>query len=120
MPAFVGNWELVMTSVLDRNAKLRRKKVALALSEAGYPISPATLATKATRGGGPPYQLFGRIPLYERGRALDWANSRLTSPRSSTSGTDLPEAAEPNARDSGEKTKDGGLNVDGRSCRRHT
>jgi hypothetical protein len=42
---------------------LTRKQTAEALNNVGIPITPATLATKATRGGGPPYRLFGPKPL---------------------------------------------------------
>jgi hypothetical protein len=72
----------------DPNARLRRHATAEALTAEGFPISDKTLATRATRGGGPPYQLFGRIPLYRWGDALEWANSRLTPPRRSTSEND--------------------------------
>jgi hypothetical protein len=64
---------------------LTRVAVAGALSAAGFPVSPATLATKATRGGGPPYRLFGRRPLYEWGPALEWARDRLSAPVPNTS-----------------------------------
>ena len=70
----------------DATTLLRRKDAARALTEAGYPVADATLATKATRGGGPPFRKFGRIPLYEWGPTLDWARSRLSEPISSTSG----------------------------------
>lgn len=68
---------------------LRRSAVAAALNAAGYPTTDKTLATKATRGGGPPYQLFGRVPLYRWGDALAWVESRLSSPRCSSSEGDL-------------------------------
>jgi hypothetical protein len=63
---------------LTEDALLTRVDVASALTEAGFPVSAATLATKAVRGGGPPYQLFGRKPLYRWGTALEWARSRLS------------------------------------------
>ena len=69
----------------DLNAKLTRKATAEALTAAGFPVSEKTLATKATRGGGPLYQLFGRKPLYRWGDALEWAKSRLSKPIRSTS-----------------------------------
>jgi hypothetical protein len=72
-----------MTPCAD--ALLTRDAVATALTEAGFPISGATLATKATRGGGPPYRLFGRRPLYEWGTALAWAQGRLSEPASNSS-----------------------------------
>lgn len=64
---------------------LTRDAVANALTAAGFPISAATLATKATRGGGPPYQLFGRRPLYSWGGSLAWAKARLSPPVTSSS-----------------------------------
>jgi len=67
---------------------LRRKPVAEALTASGYPVSDKTLATYATRGGGPPYRLFGRIPIYRWGDALAWAEGRCTSLRRSTSEAD--------------------------------
>jgi hypothetical protein len=67
---------------------LRRRRTAEALTEAGFPTAEATLATKASRGGGPPFRSFGRIPLYRWGDALTWAKSRLSAPRGSTSEAD--------------------------------
>jgi len=67
------------------DARLRRKPTAEALTAAGYPCSPQTLATQATRGGGPLYQLFGRIPLYRWRDSLVWAEGKLSPPRRSTS-----------------------------------
>jgi hypothetical protein len=58
------------------------------LTAAGYPVKAATLATKATRGGGPAYRLFGTKPLYRWGDALAWAQSRLSEPRRTTAEAD--------------------------------
>ena len=69
----------------DPDAMMTRDALAVALSAAGYPISAATLATKATRGGGPEYRLFGRRPLYRWTDALDWAQGRLSKPVTSSS-----------------------------------
>jgi hypothetical protein len=71
------------------DALLRRRDTAEALTAMGFPITEATLATKATRGGGPPYRSFGRTPLYRWGDSLTWAQLRLTAPRGSTSEADL-------------------------------
>jgi hypothetical protein len=62
------------------DALLTRDQNAEALTAAGYPIKPKTLATKATRGDGPPYQLFGPRVLYRWGDSLEWARSRLSTP----------------------------------------
>jgi alkylation response protein AidB-like acyl-CoA dehydrogenase len=59
---------------------LGRAQAAAALTEAGFPVSAATLSTKATRGGGPAYRLFGQKSLYRWGDALAWAQSRCTRP----------------------------------------
>ena len=74
----------------DPETLLRRTATAEALTAKGYPTSDKTLATKATRGGGPPYRLFGRIPLYKWADALAWAEARLSPPRWNTSEGDLP------------------------------
>lgn len=72
---------------------LTRSDTATALTEAGYPVKSATLATRATRGGGPPYRLFGRIPLYRWGDSLAWAQSRLSDPVRNTSESSVKAAA---------------------------
>ena len=69
----------------EPDALLTRKDCAQALTSAGFPVSFATLATKATRGGGPPYRLFGSRPLYRWGDALEWANGMLSAPVANTS-----------------------------------
>jgi len=56
---------------------LSRTATAAALTEAGYPISRATLATKACRGGGPPYRVFGRTALYRWGEVMEWAQASM-------------------------------------------
>jgi hypothetical protein len=70
------------------DALLTRDRTAEALTEAGYPIKAKTLATKATRGGGPPFRKFGSRALYRWDDALAWAQSRLTATRHSTSEED--------------------------------
>lgn len=79
-----------MQSLIPDNpdALLTREATAAALTACGFPIKPKTLATKATRGGGPPFMSFGGRVLYRWGHALTWAKGRLTAPRFSTSETD--------------------------------
>jgi hypothetical protein len=67
----------------DPDVLLGRKQTADALTEAGYPVTEATLTTKASRGGGPPYKLFGPRALYRWGDSLAWPRSRLSAPRCS-------------------------------------
>jgi hypothetical protein len=67
------------------DALLTREQTSEALKEFGFPIENATLATKATRGGGPLFQKFGTRVLYRWGDALAWAQSRLSAPRRNTS-----------------------------------
>lgn len=70
---------------IDPNRLLTREALAVALTEAGFPVRGATLATKATRGGGPLFHRFGRRPLYRWGDAIAWARARLSGPVLSTS-----------------------------------
>jgi len=64
--------------LLDR---LTRAELAKTLTEAGYPISRETLRTFASKGGGPPYKIFGNRSMYVLGEALKWARGRVTEPR---------------------------------------
>jgi hypothetical protein len=50
----------------------------------GVTTAAATLAKLAVIGGGPLYELWGRIPYYPTGGLDHWTRSRL-SPRRSTS-----------------------------------
>ncbi len=52
------------------DALLRRRRLAEALTARGFPITDKTLASMATRGGGPAYQLWGRFPVYRWASAL--------------------------------------------------
>jgi hypothetical protein len=72
----------------DPEALLTRRVMAQALTEAGFPITKTTLATRATRGGGPPYRKFGPKPLYPWGLGLEWARAKLGPVISSTSELD--------------------------------
>ena len=54
----------------DVETRLTRQQTAAALTEAGFPVSTATLTTKATRGGGPPFSHFGPRVLYRWGDAF--------------------------------------------------
>jgi hypothetical protein len=63
-----------------RDDLLSRDQVAERLTAAGYRIKEKTLATKASRGGGPPYHIFNGRALYHWGDALDWARQGMKSP----------------------------------------
>ena len=80
-------------SNLDGSTLLRRKDAAPALKSRGYPVEAKTLATMATRGGGPPFRRFGRVPLYLWSDLLTWANGRLSPAVCSTSELDAHPSA---------------------------
>jgi hypothetical protein len=65
--------------------RLRRRDAAQCLRDHGYPVAAQTLARFACEGGGPPYILYGRIPLYDPDQLLEWAEARCSRPRRSTS-----------------------------------
>jgi len=73
----------------ESQAFLTRDQTAAALTAVGFPVKAKTLATKTTRGGGPPFQRFGSRPLYRWADALGWAQSRLSTPIGSTSELDV-------------------------------
>ena len=70
---------------IEPNARLSRKSLAQALEVLGLKISPSTLASMASRGGGPRYALFCGRALYRWDEALAWAEGRLLEPRTNTS-----------------------------------
>ncbi len=72
----------------DPEARLTRRAAAAALTAAGFPTAGASLATLASRGGGPVYRRYGPRALYRWGDLIQWAESRLTAPRRSTSEAD--------------------------------
>lgn len=80
--------------ILDDNEKpLGRTESAQLLTDAGYKTSPATLATLASRGNGPPFRRYGRIPVYMPSDLLSWARSRLSPPIRSTAEADAQRAS---------------------------
>jgi hypothetical protein len=94
----------------DPDALLPRDKFAAALTAAGFPTSAKTLASKATRGGGPPFQKYGPRALYRWRTGLAWAQSRLTAPRQSTSDADAarPQKLNPRTSETATQQNDGG------------
>jgi hypothetical protein len=72
-----------MTAIHERG--LTRREAAEHLTQAGFRVSPGTLAKYAVTGSGPPYRKFGCRPLYFPSDLLNWAQSRTTLPRRSTS-----------------------------------
>lgn len=74
---------------------MRRKAVAEALTIRGFPISRGSLAMYACKGGGPPFRLFGRIPLYRFSDALKWAEARTSGLLYRNNDSNTGEAAQP-------------------------
>ena len=65
---------------------LRRRDAARYVTEtSGMPCSPNWLAKLAVVGGGPLFRKAGRFPLYDADDLDDWIESRLSSPRRTTS-----------------------------------
>ena len=63
----------------------RRGAAAYVREKHNVPCAEATLATLATRGGGPPFFLFGRIPIYPEEGLDEWVEQRLGAPVRSSS-----------------------------------
>jgi hypothetical protein len=74
MKTFHGERSLPVT-------KLRRDDAADYIrKKSGAPCSPKWLAQLASKGGGPPYEKFGRFPIYCTDDLDQWINSRTTRP----------------------------------------
>jgi hypothetical protein len=80
------------------DALLTRRQLSAALKELGISIAHTTLATKATRGNGPPFHKFGSSALYRWSEVQEWVEARLSGPHKSTSGGRSPEEAAKAAR----------------------
>jgi hypothetical protein len=70
---------------INPDALLGRKQLSEALATRGIPVAEATLASMASRGGGPPFSKFSQRVLYRWGDAINWAHSRLSPSVTSTS-----------------------------------
>jgi hypothetical protein len=78
--------------VPDLDARLTRVETAAALTRAGFPTTALTLADKASRGGGPPFSIYGRSSVYVWRDVIAWAESRLTPRRTTENETKQPAA----------------------------
>lgn len=70
---------------MDVEKYYTRKEAAAYLAEGGLRVAPGTLQKWATTGGGPIYQIFGNRALYTAANLDQWAKSKFSTPRSSTS-----------------------------------
>jgi hypothetical protein len=75
-----------MSSIpLGPDTYLPREKVPDALErELGLHTTKTSLATMATRGGGPKFRKFGPRAVYRWGDVVAWAEAKLSAPRGST------------------------------------
>jgi hypothetical protein len=79
---------MLISNPTNPDVLMTRDQLAAELTRAGFPVRPKTLATKATRGGGPIFRRFGARPLYRWSDALAWAEGRLSPPIRNTSEAD--------------------------------
>ncbi|SRR6266851_2759415 len=63
---------------------LTQKEASQFLAELGLHIAPSTLSKLRCVGGGPVFQSFGRFPRYTPTRLREFALSKLSGERSST------------------------------------
>jgi hypothetical protein len=66
----------MISTLTNPDTLLSRKETAAALTAAGFKTAEATLATLASRGGGPPVKKYGKYPVYRLADALAWARGR--------------------------------------------
>ena len=73
-----------MTKTNDHEAReklLTRREAAAFLTERGLPISPKTLASRASRGNGPEYEIFLNRAVYKPSKLLGWADRERKYPK---------------------------------------
>jgi hypothetical protein len=91
-------WETtLMPSIpLSLDTYLPREKVPDALErELGLHTTKTSLATMATRGGGPRFRKFGPRAVYRWGDVVEWAEAKLSASRRSTAEGYVLDNAEP-------------------------
>ena len=82
----------------DWRCRVRRTEASQYLLEVhGVATAPATLAKLAVVGGGPEYELWGRLPYYPTEGLDRWAEARLSRRRSTSDRGSGPDHQTPNA-----------------------
>lgn len=71
--------------LISPDAMLLRDRTAEELNKRGFKTSTATLATKAVRGGGPPFQNLGKSAVYRWGDVVAWVLETIGEPACTTS-----------------------------------
>jgi hypothetical protein len=79
------NHALQQETTGDPRKYRRREAAAYIRGKHNVPCTEATLATLASRGGGPSFYLFGRIPIYTDQGLDSWVKERMGEPVRSTS-----------------------------------
>jgi hypothetical protein len=69
---------------------LTTRQVSEALEQRGTPRSISTLEKLRCRGGGPPFQRFGRDVRYPADDLESWIEAMLSAPMRSTAGSRYP------------------------------
>lgn len=64
---------------------LSRREASKYLADRGFPVAYTTLQKYASVGGGPLYRTFGGRALYLPAELDEWAEARMSEPRTSTS-----------------------------------
>lgn len=77
-----------MAHVIDPERYYDRTAAAEAANAEGLPLSPKSLATMATRGGGPKMSHFGRRVVYYGSDLIAWIETRLSASIGSSSEAD--------------------------------
>jgi hypothetical protein len=70
---------------IDPRAFFTRYQLPGTLEACGVPMSYDTLATKATRGGGPPFRIFGKSAVYQWADVVAWVLETMGEPARTTS-----------------------------------
>jgi hypothetical protein len=69
---------------IDPGTFFTRPQLSDTLEECGIPLSADTLATKATRGGGPPFRIFGKSAVYQWADVVEWVRETMGEPACTT------------------------------------
>jgi hypothetical protein len=75
----------MQTDLPNDDTFLTTDELAEAYRKLGYRVSPKTLSTKRSRGGGPEFHKFGDRVLYQWGPSRDWLTAGTIGPLANTS-----------------------------------
>jgi hypothetical protein len=84
-PATQSPWTPKSFESIDPRTFLTRRQLPGPLKACGFDVPHDTLATMASRGGGPPFRKFGKSAVYQWADVVAWVRETMGEPARTTS-----------------------------------